>query len=112
MQKVILVVTRMENDVIISQDGQFTGVMDEEFIYAKAVLGCIPRYIKIPKSQTFECTEQYKEVKGFSIRECHISRGEVGLNSLRKYFYPIISADIEAEIDDAIKAEHEEINAQ
>lgn len=108
MKKVRVNVQLMdENDVIIPSEGtQFTGVMDEKFIYAKCTYGNAPEYVRLPIADTHEATEEYTSLPGFSTKELRISKNSVeNLRKLEVYSSLEFTANIKSAIHAAVEAE-------
>lgn len=109
MQKVRVNVQLMdENDVIISSfEGiQFTGVMDENFIYAKRTYGNAPDYVQIPINSAYEATDEYTPLPGFSTMELRIPKNSVeNLRKLDVYSTLEFTENMKNTINDAVKAE-------
>lgn len=97
-----------ENDVIISSfEGiQFTGVMDENFIYAKRTYGSAPDYVQIPISSTHEATDEYTPLPGFATKELRIPKNSAeNLRKLDVYSTLEFTENTKIAIHSAVKAE-------
>ncbi len=116
MQKVRVNVQQLDsNNVIIpSANGiQFTGIIVQEFIYAKCVYGNAPIYVKIPIDLTIEATEEYTVLQGFLTKELHFCEGKTNLiGFLEQFSYYQIEEHLKEQVDNAVKDEINSYNLQ
>lgn len=108
MKKVIVNILLMDENGVIDcsfKGIQFTGVMNEEFIFAKCVYGKGPEYVQIPIGDILDKTEEYRTLQDFCTVEMKIPQKISVTEKLQQYFNLNLTDELKKFIDETIKVE-------
>lgn len=108
MQKVRVNVVLLDQQGVIvpSFEGtQFTGVKNDEFIYARCVFGAAPTFVKIPVADAREASEEYSSLPDFQTKEFSIQEQNYSKDYFAKYGIDTLEEAMLNTINNAVSAE-------